>query len=477
MYDLTLIVYSSAGAGERRFPVTSGHVTIGSGESCSLVIDDAGLARIHASVHVEEDGAPWLVDERRGRGGVYVNDAVVNASGRGLKDGDQIYLGDHTVILVSVRARDSKRARRAGRESAAAGGPGSDETRPTRAVVAAAVCAACLLGIIALGAQAWSRRTEGRGQEQQNDSPGATPVESPSPAVNPTPREEAAAATPTPAPPPGETAPTPEINSSQVPAGPRRLYMDIKDPQRRAEYVEQKAQHIARMMSNREYAFSPDVVQLIQKYLDAYAARAKSKSTRLWGEGLPTLYGRAAQFAPTIIRAFDARGVPPVVGLYIVMIETEYHTCLESPVGAKGLFQFMPDTAREYGVDPADRCDVDKMAPAAAHYMSRRIGEFGTDPMSVALGIAGYNRGPDSVRRDLVDVLNSENHERSFWTLVANSDKLDHHFQNENVKYVPKFFAAAIVGENPWDFGLDIRQLSTYTSQPAPARAQPLTRP
>jgi hypothetical protein len=225
------------------------------------------------------------------------------------------------------------------------------------------------------------------------------------------------------------------------------------------------------MMGNRSYAFTDDVLVYIKKYLDGYASRARSSSTNLWGEGLPSLYGRAARYAPYIIRSFNARGVPPVVGLYIAMIETEYHDCLESPVGAKGLFQFMPETARGYGVDPADRCDVKKMAPAAAEYMADRIAEFGPDAMSVALAIAGYNRSPDSVRRDLHDVLDSENKERSFWTLVSNSTKLDRPFQNENIKYVPKFFAAAIVGENPWAFGLRINALSTCVEESRSAGA------
>jgi soluble lytic murein transglycosylase-like protein len=451
--------------------VTSGHVTIGSGESCSLPIEDEGLARLHASVHVEDDGTAWLLDERRAGGGVYVNDDLVPAAGRALKNGDHIYLGDHTTIRVSISARAPKHSRDAGSGSASSKGRMGEKHRPRGALVAAVVCAACLLGIVALGARAWGRRPQqARAQERRTDS--ARLQEAwPSPtATRPSPRESA---TPAPAATPAPSA----FAAPQAPAGWRRLYMDIKDPQERAEYVEQKAQHIARLMSNREYAFNRNVVLIIQGYVDAYAARARSKSTRLWGEGLPSLYGRATRFAPIIIRAFDARGVPPVVGLYIVMIETEYHPCLESPVGAKGLFQFMPDTAREYGVDPADRCDVEKMAPAAAHYITRRIGEFGTDPMSVALGIAAYNRGPDSVRRDLSDVVNSGNSERSFWNLIANAEKLDHYFQRENSKYVPKFFAAAIVGEHPWDFGLDIRPLSTYTSPPAPPGALPSKQP
>jgi len=216
-------------------------------------------------------------------------------------------------------------------------------------------------------------------------------------------------------------------------------------------------------MGNREYQFTDDVLPYIRRYLDSYARRVGNSSTQLWGEDLGALFARARRYAPPIIRSFNSQGVPAVVGLYIPMIESEYRDCLTSPLGAKGLFQFMPDTARAYGVDPAERCNVQKMAPAAAKYMKHRTAEFGTDAMSVALGIAGYNRSPDSVRRDLHDVLNSENKERSFWTLVANSNKLDRFFQNENIKYVPKFFAAAIVGETPWAFGLEMNSLSSYT--------------
>ncbi|HEX5733769.1 MAG TPA: transglycosylase SLT domain-containing protein [Blastocatellia bacterium] len=242
----------------------------------------------------------------------------------------------------------------------------------------------------------------------------------------------------------------------------RKLYLQMSEDERN-EFIYAQARVISRMMSNREYVFTDDVLPYIKKYVDGYARRVGNNSTAIWGEDLNLLFARARRLAPDIIREFNARGTPKVVGLYIPMIESEYRECLTSPVGAKGLFQFMPATASGYGVDPADRCNVKKMAPAAAKYIKDRIAEFGSDSMSVALGIAGYNRSPDSVRRDLSDVINSKNKERSFWTLIANSDKLDRFFQNENIKYVPKFFAAAIVGENPWAFGLEMNPLSTYT--------------
>lgn len=78
------------------------------------------------------------------------------------------------------------------------------------------------------------------------------------------------------------------------------------------------------------------------------------------------------------------------------------------------------------------------------------------------------------MKRDLRNVLNAKNNEdkeRNFWTLVANQGRLDHLFQSENKNYVPRFFAAAILGENPLAFGVEMRPLSTYTKitdQPSP---------
>jgi len=235
------------------------------------------------------------------------------------------------------------------------------------------------------------------------------------------------------------------------------------------DFLSVKARNIARMMSNREYVFDREALGYIKRYVDAYAKRVGNGSSALWGEDLNFMFQRATEIAPYIIAAFRRENTPIVLGLYIPVIESEYRKCLQSPANAVGLFQFLGPTAESYGVPASKRCDEKLMAPAAAKYMKDRIKEFGTGPMSVALSIAGYNRSPDSVRRDLQDVVSSRNNERSFWTLLARKEELDHWFQNENVKYVPKFFAAAIVGENPASFGLRIRKLSTY-DQPGSSR-------
>jgi membrane-bound lytic murein transglycosylase D len=169
------------------------------------------------------------------------------------------------------------------------------------------------------------------------------------------------------------------------------------------------------------------------------------------------------------------------------MIEAEYCSCLSSGTGPKGYFQFACSTAKRYGVQdvssprdtgPDDRCKIDIMAPIAAQYMKDLISMFGTGPLSVPLAICSYNSGEGGLSGNLARALNStrnsDNPERSLWTMIANVDLMDDQFQREAVKYVPKFFAAAIVGENPRVFGVDQEPLSSYTQTENPA-AEPQT--
>jgi hypothetical protein len=120
----------------------------------------------------------------------------------------------------------------------------------------------------------------------------------------------------------------------------------------------------------------------------------------------------------------------------------------------------MPQTAVRYGVAIEDMCDVEKMTPAAAHYMADSMAELGEDSQSMTLVLLSYNSGAESVRNNLRQLRGSANYERNFWTLFAHRAELDSGFQNEGSHYVPSFFAAAIIGENPQNFGLPLPPLS-----------------
>ncbi len=133
-------------------------------------------------------------------------------------------------------------------------------------------------------------------------------------------------------------------------------------------------------------------------------------------------------------------------------------------VGALGLFQFVPQTGKHYGLTPPELLNVEKSADAAARYIADSLELFQNDPMKEALALLAYNRGGGNVTADLASVLNEQNRGCSICALTAASGKLDPTFQAESVYYVPLFFAAAIVGENPSVFGLQSQPLSSYSA-------------
>jgi membrane-bound lytic murein transglycosylase D len=169
-----------------------------------------------------------------------------------------------------------------------------------------------------------------------------------------------------------------------------------------------------------------------------------------------------------VVRSFRAEGIEPQIGIYVAMIEGEHCPCLTSTTGAKGMFQFLASSAPDYGLAPDQRCDPDQSAKAGAKYLKTLIARFGTAPDSVPLAIASFNSGQGNLSKNLDTVFAATGGQnRSFWTLAANKNILQggagKQFNAENIKYVPKFFAAAIVGENPQDFGVSLQPLSTYS--------------
>src|SRR5688572_5683982 len=240
-----------------------------------------------------------------------------------------------------------------------------------------------------------------------------------------------------------------------------KLYQQMT-PAERTAFVSAKARSIAREMSGNDYQFTPAFEATIQKHVDFYVQRIESNEA---GKGTRSMFERGQSSAPTINGIFKKHKVSPLIGLYIPAIESAYIN-IQSPneAGSLGMFQFAQKTGAHFGLTPLDLLDVDKSADAAARYIMRSMKTFKNDPMKEALAILAYNRGGGNVERDLALLVTSENAACSICALTANSDKLDATFQNENVYYVPRFFAAAIIGENPQAFGLQTQPLSSFAA-------------
>jgi hypothetical protein len=174
------------------------------------------------------------------------------------------------------------------------------------------------------------------------------------------------------------------------------------------------------------------------------------------------MFERGQAVAPALIKAFQTHNVSPLIGLYIPAVESEYVN-IQTPnsMGAVGMFQFVAQTAEHYGLTAADLLDVDKSADAAARYIANGINEFNSDRMKEALALLAYNRGGKAVEGDIAALVNDQNRACSICALTEQRDKLDQSFRRESVYYVPRWFAAAIVGENPQAFGLQTKPLSS----------------
>lgn len=227
-------------------------------------------------------------------------------------------------------------------------------------------------------------------------------------------------------------------------------------------FVGEQSRRIGREISGSEYAFTSEFQEEIQKALTKYVKRLGTNSGAAGQRDLRLVFARGQAEAPKLIAAFKARQVSPLIGLYIPWVESEFVN-ITSPnvMGAVGMFQFLPKTGERYGLSAAELLDVQKSADAAARYITNSLETFKGDPMKEALALLAYNRGGQKTASDLKVVLNDQNKQCSICALTASRNELDETFRSESVYYVPLFFAAAIIGENPQVFGLPSPPLSS----------------
>jgi len=159
----------------------------------------------------------------------------------------------------------------------------------------------------------------------------------------------------------------------------------------------------------------------VKNYIILYSERMPSQMGRVMG--LSTYY------FPMFEEVLDKYGLP-VELKYMAVIESMLNPVATSRAGARGIWQFMYKTGRNYGLEISsfvdERLDVEKAVDAAARYLRDSYKIFG----DWALAISSYNCGAGNVSKAI-----RRAGSRDFWSIYP-------FLPRETRGYVPAFVGA-----------------------------------
>jgi membrane-bound lytic murein transglycosylase D len=147
---------------------------------------------------------------------------------------------------------------------------------------------------------------------------------------------------------------------------------------------------------------------------------------------------RKATFDPVFRATLSRHHLPPQL-VWHSMIESGYSPNAYSWAHAVGLWQFVLQTGRRYGLRSDwwvdERRDPARASEAAATYLTELYTEF----QDWELALAAYNVGEGRVRKQI-----ARQDTRDFWKL---------HLPRETMNHIPKVYAAALIGSEPERYG------------------------
>lgn len=174
--------------------------------------------------------------------------------------------------------------------------------------------------------------------------------------------------------------------------------------------------------------------QPVQAYIDLYAVKKREQTSRM--------LGLAQLYFPVFEEYLDRHNMPMELK-YLAVVESALNPGARSRAGAVGLWQFMVNTGKLYGlhVDSYidERCDVHQSTEAACRYLKYLFGLYG----NWELALAAYNCGPGNVNR----AVRRAGGVLDYW-------KVYDYLPRETRGYVPAFIAVNYIFNHSADHNL-----------------------
>lgn len=228
---------------------------------------------------------------------------------------------------------------------------------------------------------------------------------------------------------------------------------------------------VTRIFGECELTLPPDYVAEVRRYIGFWQSTDR----------FSTSISRANQqgYTKRIADEFLRNGLPPQF-FYLALQESNFDTYAVGPPTrkgfAKGMWQFIPETGAKYGLaigplqdlprpDPGDeRSNWEKATVAAAQYIKDL---YATDAQASGLLVmACYNWGENKVL-PLVQSMPPVPRERNFWKLLKDHKQK---LPGETYNYVFSIISAAVIGEDPRQFGFSFENPLSHLDKPASAR-------
>lgn len=186
----------------------------------------------------------------------------------------------------------------------------------------------------------------------------------------------------------------------------------------------------------------------IEKYLHYWTASKDGR--RIFRSWLK----RSGRHRAEVDKALDSRRLPVDLAA-LVFVESGFSPTAKSKAGAVGLWQLMPETAKEYGLvvdrDYDERRSVTKSSEAAADHLASLYGKLG----SWELVLAAYDMGARALEKKQATILGpNADPTADFWKLAEVGA-----LPKETSQYVPQILALALVLKNLDRYGYDTIKL------------------